>query len=132
RRREVPMTTAVREVLKPMYERGPADSTGRVFAQRSVRYAFEAAVKRAKIRDFHFHDLRHTFASWLVQRDVPIVKAKELLGHSALAMPMRYAHLAPGHLRDAVSVLPDLSTDGTSMAHAHISEAVPAVSAHRH
>jgi len=51
-------------------------------------------VKRAKLPDLHWHDLRHTFASWAVQRRVSLYELKELLGHSTLTMVKRYAHLA--------------------------------------
>lgn len=55
--------------------------------------------------DLRFHDLRHTFASWAVQRDATLQEVEDLLGHSSLAMVMRYAHLAPEHLRGAVARL---------------------------
>jgi len=62
-------------------------------------------VKRAKLPDLHWHDLRHTFASWAVQRRVSLYELKELLGHSTLTMVKRYAHLAPEHLRAAAAAL---------------------------
>jgi len=62
----------------------------------------------AQIGDFRSHDLRHTFASWAMQRGVTLPELKELLGHSSLAMVMRYAHLAKEHLRDAVLRLDDV------------------------
>ncbi len=52
-----------------------------------------------------FHTLRHTFASWLVQRGTPLYTVAKLMGHSTLAMTERYAHLAPDNLRAAISVL---------------------------
>jgi len=48
------------------------------------------------------HDLRHTFASWLVQRGRTLKEVQEALGHP---MTMRYSHLAPDHLRAAVAAL---------------------------
>ena len=72
---------------------------------KSVQTSFETALKRAKIRDFRFHDLRHTFASHLVMAGVDLTSIRELLGHKSLAMTMRYAHLAPGHKRRAVNML---------------------------
>lgn len=59
----------------------------------------------AGIQNFRWHDLRHTFGSRLAQAGVPIVTIKELMGHSSIQVTMRYAHLQPSNLRDAVFVL---------------------------
>jgi integrase len=48
-----------------------------------------------------FHSLRHTFASWLVQRGTPLYTVAELMGHTTLEMTRRYSHLAPDSLRKA-------------------------------
>ena len=48
-----------------------------------------------------FHSLRHTFASWLVQRGTPIYEVAKLLGHSTVRMAERYSHLAPDTVRQA-------------------------------
>ena len=62
-------------------------------------------MKKAKIESFRFHDLRHTCASRLVQRGADIYEVKEILGHSNVTTTERYAHLAPGDLREAMSKL---------------------------
>jgi site-specific recombinase XerD len=69
--------------------------------QKDQRTWFEDAVAAAGISDFHFHDLRHTFASRLVMRGVPILDVSKLMGHKTIQMTMRYAHLAPEHLAEA-------------------------------
>jgi len=104
KRREVPLNSRADAVLA----RRGSKSSGLVFGTRRwdhFRTAWENAVERAKLADFHFHDLRHTFASWAVQRGASLQEVKDLLGHHSLAMTLRYGHLAPEHLRTAVARL---------------------------
>jgi integrase len=104
RRREVPLNSRADAVLA----RRGSKSNGSVFGFRRwdhYRTAWDLAVERARLVDFRFHDLRHTFASWAVQRGATLQEVKDLLGHSSLAMVMRYAHLSPEHLRTAVARL---------------------------
>jgi integrase len=70
-----------------------------------VKRSFNTACRRAKIKDFRFHDMRHTFASHLVMAGVDIMTVKELLGHKSLNMTLRYAHLAPAHKVKALEML---------------------------
>ncbi|MDJ0087656.1 tyrosine-type recombinase/integrase [Pantoea allii] len=62
--------------------------------------AWRAALKRAGIEDFRFHDLRHTWASWLIQAGVPLSALQEMGGWESIEMVQRYAHLAPNHLTE--------------------------------
>jgi integrase len=71
---------------------------------------FKPVLKAAGISDFKWHDLRHTFASWLVQEAVPLDRVSKLLGHKSLTMTMRYAHLAPNQLHEDVALLTRNST----------------------
>ena len=72
---------------------------------KDVKASFASACKRAGIKDFRIHDLRHTFASWLVKNGTPLLEVSKLLRHSSTTMTERYAHLAPDHLHKAVANL---------------------------
>lgn len=108
KRREIPINSTLRALLESMVRRL---DTPYVFVNpetgtrwRDVGRAFDAALRRAKILDFRFHDLRHTFASQLVMAGVDLVTVKELLGHAEIKMTLRYAHLAPAHKVKAMEV----------------------------
>jgi integrase len=75
-----------------------------------IRHPFEQACEGAGLTDFHFHDLRHTFASWLIMRGVALATLSNLLGHTSPTMTLRYAHLSPKHLTSAVRVLDPVSS----------------------
>jgi integrase len=125
-RREIPINATLRTTLEELFKgtakkprridvpyvfyrmasddsTGQSTQTGKAF-QRIDR-SFMSACKRAKVRDFHFHDLRHTFASQLVMAGIDLTTVKELLGHKTLTMTLRYAHLAPAHKVKAVDIL---------------------------
>src|SRR5207244_13509809 len=70
-----------------------------------VKNGFHAALELAGIEDFTWHDLRHTFASWLMMRGASLRSVAELLGHQSLKMTMRYAHLSPVFLSAELSLL---------------------------
>lgn len=59
-----------------------------------IRTAWDAAVKRAEIKDFHFHDIRHSTASHLIMQGKGIHDVAELLGHKDLQSTKRYSHLS--------------------------------------
>ena len=108
RTRHIPFTDEVGRVL---FERRRA--TGLLFhrpdgSALSHHMAYDALHRvcdRAGIRRVSWHVMRHTFASQLACEGVPIPAIKELLGHSSIVMTMRYAHLSPSTLRDAVATL---------------------------
>jgi integrase len=104
--REVPVSNLVANRLKDLKFKSPfvfCNESGKPYC--SVRKSFASALKKAGIENFRFHDLRHTFASHLVMQGADLVTVKELLGHKSLRMTLRYAHLSPGHRRDAIERL---------------------------
>lgn len=72
---------------------------------RTVQRSFKNACRRAKIEGLRFHDLRHTFASRLIELGVDIVRVKELLGHSTVKVTERYTHSSSEERKRAVELL---------------------------
>ena len=68
-----------------------------------LRAPWEAALKRAEITDFRWHDLRHSTASYLAMNGATLAEIAEVLGHKTLAMVKRYAHLSEAHTAKVVS-----------------------------
>ncbi len=62
-----------------------------------LRKPWETAVQKAELHDFHFHDLRHSAASYLAMNGASLAEIAEVLGHKTLQMVKRYAHLSEGH-----------------------------------
>lgn len=109
RDRFVPLNTVAKGILEGMAT--PSNRTGLVFSSSSGKpndnfeRLWRAALEGSGLEDFRFHDLRHTFASRLVMAGVDLPVLRELLGHRDFEMTLRYAHLAPSHLKSAVAVL---------------------------
>lgn len=104
--RSVPLTRRAREVLASLDRscQRPFSFTDRHHASR----AFTRARERSSMRgdeEVVMHTLRHTCASRMIQRGVPVAVVSSWLGHRSLAVTMRYSHLRPDHLRDYVHVL---------------------------
>lgn len=72
---------------------------------------FRKVLKRTEIKDFRFHDLRHTFATRLAQAGVDFYKISKLMGHKDIRMTQRYSHHYPESLRDGVEVLDKIITN---------------------
>ncbi len=108
RERHIPITVTVCDALRQIRGRGEL-----VFSQRDGRPLYHDTpirtlhryCKKANLRLIGWHTLRHTFASQLVANGVSIKAVQELLGHSDIRTTMRYAHLGPMALREAVEVL---------------------------
>ena len=106
RRERVPINSEARRALARLRAIAPKSETVCPHtSSRTHRLWWYAARAEAKLVDFHWHDLRHTFASRLVMNGVDILTVSKLLRHRTLGVTMRYAHLAATHLRDAVEKL---------------------------
>jgi integrase len=72
---------------------------------------FNSALDKAELRKVRVHDLRHGFASALIQAGEPLAYVKEMLGHHSIKMTVDvYGHLVPGANREAVDRLDDKAT----------------------
>ena len=74
-------------------------TTGKRIWQIDKR-TIDSACSKIGIRQIHYHDLRHAWASWHTQNGTPLLVLKELGGWSERSMVQRYAHLAPSHLSE--------------------------------
>jgi len=102
--RYLPLNIEALDVLRRW--RAQSSGTDAVFPVLRVDKSWRAVLlKAAKIERFRWHDLRHHFASRLVQRGVDLNTVRELLGHADISMTLRYAHLAPEQKAEAVARL---------------------------
>jgi integrase len=72
-----------------------------------IERAWQTAKRRAGLTDFHFHDLRHTTASYLAMSGASLLEIAAVLGHRSLKMVQRYAHLTTGHLSTVMARMED-------------------------
>ncbi|MBI3245885.1 MAG: tyrosine-type recombinase/integrase [Deltaproteobacteria bacterium] len=104
-RRVIPMNDTLYETLRRLPARLDSEMLFPDVKLGMVTAAFRRAVKRAQLPDFHFHDLRHCFASYLTMGGANLRAVQMLLGHKDVRMTIRYSHLSPEHLQGAVKVL---------------------------
>lgn len=107
--RHIPLHPALHQTLKAW--NGQPTLENYVFPGRNggrmtdIKSAFNKLIQDSKIVDFRLHDLRHTFASNLVMRGVPLNTVRQLLGHKDIKMTLRYAHLSKDNLASAIGLL---------------------------
>ncbi len=107
-RRDIPMNETARAALKGIKQISEfvfSSRNGKRIENAQVQNAFTEALRRSGIEDFHFHDLRHTFASNLVMAGAELNDVRELLGHKKMDMTLRYAHLSPKHKTKVINIL---------------------------
>ncbi len=80
------------------------------YEDRTYRRVFVSACRKAGIRDFRFHDLRHTFASWIAMNSRDIYAVQKLLNHKDLRMTKRYAHLTQEYLKNVVNSISNFAS----------------------
>jgi integrase len=107
--RKLPLTVRLRSALKAIrHLRGDlvfSQEDGSPLTQSAIECALARISKRSGLRRFGSHVLRHTFCSHLAMRGAAPKAIQELAGHSTLTMTMRYMHLAPSALREAIGLL---------------------------
>ncbi len=118
----IPMNENVMSLLRRVKERQEAENInhGYVFTNskglpykyedRTYRRVFITACKKAGIKDFRFHDLRHTFASWVAMNSKDIYAVQHLLHHKDLRMTKRYAHLTEEYLQEIVESIQNFAS----------------------
>lgn len=97
RPRGIPLVAELHHVMKDL----PFSLT-----EWELRKDFEQARELLGLSHVRFHDLRHTFASWLAENpETPLTVIRDILGHSSLAVTSRYSHLRTGALASAIAAL---------------------------
>ena len=87
---------------------------GTLLDDANVRHIFKRGLEKAELRQIRFHDLRHTFASLLIQQGESLAYVKEQMGHSSIQVTVDvYGHLVPGGNRAAVDRLDDAQPSAT-------------------
>jgi integrase len=106
RPRSIPMTVIAKSILKRRQEGSPAKPFNITSYQAENAWKWvRKQMGLEKDKEFVLHHLRHSFASRLAGKDISLYIIKELLGHSTIQVTEKYAHLSPGKLAEAVTVL---------------------------
>lgn len=109
RERKVPLTSRLKAALKAVKhlksELVLCHQDGLPLTQSAIEAALRFGCKKAGLRSIGSHVLRHTFCSHLAMRGAAPKAIQELVGHSTLTMTLRYMHLAPSALTEAIGLL---------------------------
>lgn len=110
-KRTVPMSNRLAELLRTQLDSHksdwvyPGQDAAEHYRGRSAIGALQTALRHAGIKNFKWHDLRHTFCSRLVMAGASLASVQQLAGHKTISVTMRYAHLSPEHNRAAMELL---------------------------
>ena len=109
KKRKIPMSKTLRKILLEIKETSTSEyvfvnpKTNKPYTD--IKKAFRTALDKAGIKDFVFHDLRHTFATRLIEKGVDIVVVKELLGHADISTTMIYTHSDAIRKQHAIDII---------------------------
>lgn len=109
-RRVVSLIPETAEALQALRHDRPyvfSPPRGAFYRPNTCSHILKAACREAGVREITWHKLRHTCATDLTARGVPLLVVKNILGHASIEMTMRYAHVAPDTARDYMQVLRD-------------------------
>lgn len=104
RMRKIGMTPRVGDALKALPSGKPADL---VFRIKTARKAFATACERAKVKDLHFHDLRHTATTRMIRAGIPHTEVMKITGHTQMRTFLRYLNLGDSTLKTTADLLAD-------------------------
>lgn len=105
--RTIPIPKTLIDYLKPREREEGVVCTGSARPDQ-VSKNFRKYADMVGLNDFTFHNLRDTYASWLVQKGTNLKVVKELLGHEDIKTTLLYAHLAPDNRFEAVKIVDDV------------------------
>lgn len=106
-RRSLPLVGIAKDLMKALYK-NRNENTNLVFPAKNlqnpidIRTPFETALEKAEIKDFRWHDLRHSCASYLAMNGATSAEIAGVLGHKTLSMVKRYSHISDAHTAGVV------------------------------
>lgn len=109
--RRVPMSDRLAELFRQQLDSHtsdwvfPGSEEGTHFTASGATHALKRAMKQAGVKNFRWHDLRHSFCSRLAMAGCSLVTIQQLAGHKQITVTQRYAHLSPEHNRAAMELL---------------------------
>ena len=106
-RRKIPISNKLMDVLTSVQIVSeyvfPNPKTGKAYID--IKHSWSTICENAQIKDFRFHDLRHTAITRMVEKGIPLPVVQEIAGHSKIETTMRYTHTSPQQKIDAIEVL---------------------------